>query len=126
MKKIEATIAPYKLDEIRDALVNLGIEGMSVSEAKNLRPRKRAAWYRGSEYVVWFTPRYRIEVVVGDDQVEDCIAVIRARARRDEEDAGTIVVLPMDEAIRIRTGERFAPAWSPAAPLVLVAGDRGR
>jgi nitrogen regulatory protein P-II 1 len=126
MKKIEATIAPHRLEEIRDALVNLGVEGMSVSESKSLRPRKHAAWYRGSEYVVWFTPRYRIEVVVGDDQVEDCIEAIRGCAHGDDEDAGTIVVLPMDEAIRIRTGERFAPAWRPAAPLALVAGGRGR
>lgn len=110
MKKVEATITPYQLDDIRDALLSLGVEGMSVSESKSLRPQTRAAWYRGSEYVVWFAPRYRIELVVRDDQVADCVDAIRDHARSDEADSGTIVVLPVDDAIRIRTGDHLARA----------------
>jgi nitrogen regulatory protein P-II 1 len=112
MKKIEAIVAPSTLDEIRDALVNLGIDGMSVCDTKSLRPRARAAWYRGSQYVVWFAPQYKLEVVVSDDQVPDCVDAIRRSIRTtgDEGEDGTITVLPVDDTIRVRKGDHLARA----------------
>lgn len=107
MKKIEATITPYSLDEIRDALMSLGIDEMSVSEAKSLRPESHPGWSRGSEYVVWFAPRYRLEIIARDDQVRDCIDAIRERIQSGD---GTIVVLPVGEVIRARTDQHLARA----------------
>jgi nitrogen regulatory protein P-II 1 len=108
MKKIEATIAPFKLEEVRDALVGLGLEGMSVCEVRGFDPDARPAWYRGSEYVRWFAPQIRIEVVVPSGQVADCIDVIERSARTDDVNGSHVVVLPVEDAIRIRTGERLA------------------
>jgi nitrogen regulatory protein P-II 1 len=110
MKKVEATISPFTLDTVRDALLALGIEGMNVSEAKSLRPRAQPGWFRGSQYVVWFAPRYKIELVVPDSKVADCVETIRACTRTDDADSGTIVVLPVEDAIRIRTGDHLAHA----------------
>lgn len=110
MKKVEATITPFKLDEIRDALVNLGIDGMSVCDTKSLRPRTQAAWYRGSQYVVWFAPQYKIEIVLSDEQVPGCVDAIRRSLRTDDAETGTIVVLPVEDTIRIRTGDHLARA----------------
>jgi len=107
MKKVEAVIEPFKLDAVRDALVGAGIEGMSVSEVHGLDPQTHSAWYRGSEYVVWFGPRIKIEVVVADVDVNRCIAAIERNARTGDEKSGEIVVVPVDEAITIRTGERM-------------------
>ena len=100
MKKVEATIS----------LLALGIEGMNVSEAKSLRPRAQPGWFRGSQYVVWFAPRYKIELVVPDSKVADCVEAIRACAPTDDADSVTIVVLPVEDAIRIRTGDHLAHA----------------
>jgi nitrogen regulatory protein P-II 1 len=117
MKKIEATIAPYKLEEVRDALVELGLEGMSISEVQGFDPCARPAWYRGSQYVRWFAPQIRIELVVSSGQVAECVAVIERSARTDDGQGGDVVVLPVEDAVRIRTGERLARA---------VRGDRSR
>jgi len=108
MKKVEATIQPFTLDAVRDALVAAGIEGMSMSEVKGLDPHAHSAWYRGSEYVVWFGPRIKIEIVVADIDVNRCIAAIERNARTAAGENGEIVVVPVDEAITIRTGERMA------------------
>ena len=110
MKKVEATIAPFTLDEIRDALVNLGIDGMSVCDTKSLQPRAQAAWYRGSQYVVWFAPQYKLEIVVSDEQVPGCVDAIRRSMRTADGAGGTIVVLPVDDSVRIRTGDHLARA----------------
>jgi len=116
MRKIEARIKPCKLDEgrdalvrVRDALVRVGVEGMTVSEVQEQVPRPRSAWYRGTEYVVSFAPELKIEVVVPDAWVARCIDAIRHAAGSDAE-TGMIVVLPVDEMIRIRTGERLGRA----------------
>ena len=108
MKKIEATFAPYKLEEVRDALVELGLEGMSVSEVQGFDPQARPCWYRGSEYVRWFAPLVRMEVVVPSGQVAACVEVIERSARTEDTNGCRVVVLPVDDAIRIRTGERLA------------------
>ena len=106
MKKIEATIAPFNLETVRDALLGLGVDEMNVSEVKSLDPHAHPGWYRGIEYVVWFAPRYRIELVVRDDQVDECVDVIRRSALTDDAGPGELVVLPVEDAIRVRTGER--------------------
>ena len=108
MKKIEATFAPYKLEEVRDALVELGLEGMSISEVRAFDPQARPCWYRGSEYVRWFAPLVRMEVVVPSGQVAACVEVIERSARTEDTNGCRVVVLPVDDAIRIRTGERLA------------------
>ena len=110
MKKIEATIAPCMLDAVRDALLALRIEGMSVSEAKNLRPSAQPGWYRGSQYVVWFAPRYKVELVVPDTRLGDCVDAIRQSTRGTDADGAIIVVLPVHDAIRIRTGDHLPHA----------------
>jgi nitrogen regulatory protein P-II 1 len=108
MKKIEATIPPYKLEEVRDALVGLGLEGMSVCEVRSFDPEARPCWYRGSEYVRWFAPLVRMEVVVPSGQVAECLDVIQRSAQTDDVNGCHVVVLPVEDAIRIRTGERLA------------------
>lgn len=110
MKRIEAMIAPKTFDELRDTLISLGIQEMSLSDARDLRPQTRAGWSRGTEYVVWFTPRYRLELTVRDDQVRDCIDVIRARMQAGDSEGGTIVVLPVSEAVRVHAGGHLAEA----------------
>jgi nitrogen regulatory protein P-II 1 len=110
MKKIEATIKPFKLDEVRDALVALGVEGMSVAEVQTLDPKAHSAHYRGTEYIVWFTPQYRLDIVVRDELVSPCIEAIRHCARTKDPDCGAIVVLPVDDSVRIRTGDHLRRA----------------
>ena len=109
MKKIEAIIKPFKLDEVREALIGLGIEGMTVSEVKALNPHPRSARYRGSEYVISFAPEIKIEVVIPDDRLARCIDVIQHVGATEDEN-GEIVVLPVEDMIRIRTGEHLAHA----------------
>ena len=109
MKKIEATIKPFRLDEVREALGTLGVEGMNVQEVKGFDPQARANWYRGTEYVVSFAPQIKLEVVVPDDQLARCVAAIR-RCAADEADSGQIIVLSVDDSIQIRTGEHLARA----------------
>jgi nitrogen regulatory protein P-II 1 len=106
MKKIEAIIKPFKLDEVKEALQEVGIQGLSVTEVKGFgRQKGHTELYRGAEYVVDFLPKVKIEVVLTDDMVETAIAAIIAAARTDKIGDGKIFVYPVEQAIRIRTGE---------------------
>ena len=106
MKKIEAIIKPFKLDDVREALTELGITGMTVSEVKGFgRQRGHTEVYRGAEYAVNFLPKVKIEVVLPDDQIERTVEVIIEAARSGKIGDGKIFVLPVEEVIRIRTGE---------------------
>ena len=106
MKKIEAVIKPFKLDEVKEALQELGVQGMTVIEAKGYgRQKGQTELYRGAEYVVDFLPKVRIEVILADDMVDRAVeAVIRA-ARTGKIGDGKIFVTPVEQVIRIRTGE---------------------
>ena len=106
MKKIEAIIKPFKLDEVKEALQDIGVQGLSVIEVKGFgRQKGHTELYRGAEYVVDFLPKVKIEVVLPDDQVESAIEAIVAAARTDKIGDGKIFVSPVEQAIRIRTGE---------------------
>jgi nitrogen regulatory protein P-II 1 len=106
MKKIEAIIKPFKLDEVKEALQEAGIQGLSVIEVKGFgRQKGHTELYRGAEYVVDFLPKVKIDVVVDDDQVEGAIEAIIDAARTDKIGDGKIFVSPVEQAIRIRTGE---------------------
>ena len=106
MKKIEAIIKPFKLDDVREALTELGVTGMTVSEVKGFgRQRGHTEVYRGAEYAVDFLPKVKIEVVLPDDQIERTVEAIIEAARSGKIGDGKIFVLPVEEAIRIRTGE---------------------
>ena len=106
MKKIEAIIKPFKLDDVREALTELGITGMTVSEVKGFgRQRGHNEVYRGAEYAVDFLPKVKIEVVLPDDQIERTVEAIIEAARSGKIGDGKIFVLPVEEVIRIRTGE---------------------
>ena len=106
MKKIEAIIKPFKLEEVKDALADLGIEGMTVSEVKGYgRQKGHKELYRGAEYTIDFTPKLKMEIVVGDDQVERVVSAVRDAANSGKIGDGKIFVLPVDEVVRIRTGE---------------------
>lgn len=106
MKKIEAIIKPFKLDEVKEALQEAGVQGLSVVEVKGFgRQKGHTELYRGAEYVVDFLPKVKIEVVLPDDQVERAIAAIVDAAKTDQIGDGKIFVSPVEQAIRIRTGE---------------------
>ena len=106
MKKIEAIIKPFKLDEVKEALQELGIQGLSVIEVKGFgRQKGHTELYRGAEYVVDFLPKVKIEVALDDDQVEPAIAAIIDAAKTDKIGDGKIFVSTIEQAIRIRTGE---------------------
>ena len=106
MKKIEAIIKPFKLEEVKDALSELGIEGMTVSEVKGFgRQKGHTEIYRGSEYTVDFLPKIKIEVVLGDTLVEDAIKAIINAAKTGKIGDGKVFVGPVEEAVRIRTEE---------------------
>lgn len=106
MKKIEAIIKPFKLDDVREALTELGVTGMTVSEVKGFgRQRGHTEVYRGAEYAVDFLPKVKIEVVLPDDQIERTVDAIIEAARSGKIGDGKIFVLPVEEVIRIRTGE---------------------
>ncbi len=106
MKKIEAIIKPFKLDEVKEALQEAGIQGLSVTEVKGFgRQKGHTELYRGAEYVVDFLPKVKIEVVLTDDMVDVAVAAIIAAARTDKIGDGKIFVSPVEQAIRIRTGE---------------------
>ena len=106
MKKIEAIIKPFKLDEVKEALQELGVQGLSVIEAKGFgRQKGHTELYRGAEYVVDFLPKMKIEVVLDDDQVESAIEAIVGAARTGKIGDGKIFVTSVEQAIRIRTGE---------------------
>jgi nitrogen regulatory protein P-II 1 len=106
MKKIEAIIKPFKLDEVKEALQDAGIQGLSVVEVKGFgRQKGHTELYRGAEYVVDFLPKVKIEVVLADDQVDGAIQAIIAAAKTDKIGDGKIFVSDVSQAIRIRTGE---------------------
>ncbi len=107
MRKIEAIIKPFKLDEVKEALHGVGIQGMTVTEVKGFgRQKGHTELYRGAEYVVDFLPKIKIEIVVGDDMVEKVTDAIQSAANTGRIGDGKIFVLPVGEAVRIRTGER--------------------
>ncbi|PIP98077.1 MAG: transcriptional regulator [Rhodobacterales bacterium CG18_big_fil_WC_8_21_14_2_50_71_9] len=111
MKKIEAVIKPFKLDEVKEALQEIGIQGLSVIEAKGFgRQKGHTELYRGAEYVVDFLPKVKVEVVVTDAQVEQVVDAIVAAARTGKIGDGKIFVSNVEQAIRIRTGEEGADA----------------
>jgi nitrogen regulatory protein P-II 1 len=106
MKKIEAIIKPFKLDEVKEALQEVGLQGITVTEAKGFgRQKGHTELYRGAEYVVDFLPKVKIEIVLGDDMVEKAIDAIRRAAQTGRIGDGKIFVSTIEEAIRIRTGE---------------------
>ncbi len=106
MMKIEAIIKPFKLDEVKDALGEIGVQGMTVTEVKGFgRQKGHTELYRGAEYVVDFLPKLKIEVVVPDELVEKVTLALSDAARTGKIGDGKIFVLPVEEAIRIRTGE---------------------
>jgi nitrogen regulatory protein P-II 1 len=107
VKKIEAIIKPFKLDEVKDALAEVGIQGMTVTEVKGFgRTGGKKEVYRGSAYVVDFVPKVKLEIVVADEIVADVLEAIEKSAKTNRIGDGKIFVLPVDEVIRIRTGER--------------------
>ena len=107
MKKIEAIIKPFKLDEVKDALHEIGLQGLTVIEAKGFgRQKGHTELYRGAEYVVDFLPKVKVEVVCSDDMLDRAVEAIQAAARTGRIGDGKIFVSSIDEAIRIRTGER--------------------
>lgn len=106
MKKIEAIIKPFKLEEVKDALANVGVQGMTVLEVKGFgRQKGHTEIYRGSEYTVDFVPKLKIEIVLPDDLVEPAIEAILTSARTGKIGDGKIFVLPVEQALRIRTKE---------------------
>ena len=106
MKKIEAIIKPFKLDDVREALSDIGVMGMTATEVKGFgRQKGHTELYRGAEYVVDFLPKVKIETVVADDHVDRCVEVITDAARTGKIGDGKIFISPVERAIRIRTGE---------------------
>ena len=111
MKKIEAIIKPFKLDEVKEALSRVGVDGLTVSEVKGFgRQKGHTELYRGAEYVVDFLPKIKLEIVVTADLVEKVVEAIVSAANTGKIGDGKIFVLPLEEAIRIRTGERGSEA----------------
>ncbi len=111
MKKIEAIIKPFKLDEVKEALNGIGINGMSIIEIRGYgRQRGHTETYRGAEYTVDFLPKVKIEVVVEDNLVEQVIEVVARVASSQKIGDGKIFVMPVEEVVRIRTGERGSSA----------------
>jgi nitrogen regulatory protein P-II 1 len=111
MKKIEAIIKPFKLDEVKEALQDVGVQGLSVIEVKGFgRQKGHTELYRGAEYVVDFLPKVKIEVVLDDDQVDSAIEAIVDAAKTDKIGDGKIFVSTVEQAIRIRTGESGSDA----------------
>lgn len=111
MKKVEAIIKPFKLEEVKDSLAAAGVQGITVSEVKGFgRQKGHTELYRGAEYIVDFLPKVKIEVVVTDDDVDKVTEAIQSAAKTDRIGDGKIFVLPMQEVIRIRTGETGSEA----------------
>ena len=106
MKKIEAIIKPFKLDDVKDAVLKLGVSGITITEVKGFgRQKGHTEIYRGAEYVVDFLPKIKLEVIVPTDRVSAVIEAIKEQARTGEIGDGKVFVLPVEKAIRIRTGE---------------------
>ncbi len=111
MKKIEAIIKPFKLEEVKDALGEIGIEGMTVSEVKGFgRQKGHTEIYRGSEYTVDFLPKIKLEVVLSDELMESAVAAIVKAAKTGKIGDGKVFISQVDEAVRIRTEEKGAAA----------------
>ncbi len=111
MKKIEAIIKPFKLDEVKEALNQIGVQGMTVTEVKGFgRQKGHTELYRGAEYVVDFLPKIKLEVAVTDELSDKVVQAICQAANTGRIGDGKIFVLPMEETVRIRTGERGAEA----------------
>ena len=111
MKKIEAIIKPFKLDEVKEALHDIGIQGITVLEAKGFgRQKGHTELYRGAEYVVDFLPKVKIEVVIEDGMLDAVLEAVQAAAKTGRIGDGKIFISSIDEAIRIRTGEKGAEA----------------
>ena len=111
MKKIEAIIKPFKLEEVKESLGEAGIQGLTVSEVKGFgRQKGHTELYRGAEYIVDFLPKVKIEVVLDDDQVDGAVEAIVEAARTEKIGDGKIFVSPIEQALRIRTGETGSDA----------------
>jgi nitrogen regulatory protein P-II 1 len=111
VKKIEAIIKPFKLDEVKEALHGLGVQGLTVTEVKGFgRQKGHTELYRGAEYVVDFLPKIKLEVVVADETADSVVDAIVEAANTGRIGDGKIFILPLGEAIRIRTGERGSEA----------------
>ena len=107
MKKVEAIIKPFKLDEVKEALSGIGVQGLTVSEVKGFgRQKGHTELYRGAEYVVDFLPKVKLEIIVSDESAAQVVETIERAARTGRIGDGKIFVLPMEEVVRIRTGER--------------------
>ena len=111
MKKIEAIIKPFKLDEVKDALNKVGVMGITVSEVKGFgRQKGHTELYRGAEYVVDFLPKIKLEIVASDDMVDQIVQTIETAGKTGKIGDGKIFVVPIEEAVRIRTGQRGGEA----------------
>ncbi len=107
MKKVEAIIKPFKLDEVKESLNEIGIQGITVTEVKGFgRQKGHTELYRGAEYVVDFLPKIKMEIVVKEDMVHKVVETIASAAKTGRIGDGKIFVLPIDEVVRIRTGEK--------------------
>ncbi len=107
MKKVEAIIKPFKLDEVKEALQKIGVQGLTVTEVKGFgRQKGHTELYRGAEYVVDFLPKIKLEIVIAEEMVDKAVEAIVEAANTGRIGDGKIFVLPLGEAIRIRTGER--------------------
>jgi nitrogen regulatory protein PII len=111
MKKIEAIVKPFKVEDVKEALTQVGVEGMTITEVKGFgRQKGHTEIYRGSEYTVDFLPKMKFEVIVDDARVDEVVQAIVKSAKTGKIGDGKVFVLPMEDAIRIRTGERGADA----------------
>jgi nitrogen regulatory protein P-II 1 len=111
MKKVEAIIKPFKLDEVKEGLSTIGVQGLTATEVKGFgRQKGHTELYRGAEYVVDFLPKVKLEIIVKDEQVDDVVETIQRTARTGRIGDGKIFVLPIEEVVRIRTGERGSEA----------------
>jgi nitrogen regulatory protein P-II 1 len=111
MKKVEAIIKPFKLDEVKEALSSIGVQGLTVSEVKGFgRQKGHTELYRGAEYVVDFLPKVKLEIIVADELCPQVVETIERAARTGRIGDGKIFVMSMEEVVRIRTGERGASA----------------
>ena len=107
MKKIECIIRPFKLEEVKEALSNVGVRGMTVSEVRGFgRSRGHTELYRGSEYTIEFVPKLKIEIVVAEENVDKVVEAVQQAASTGKIGDGKIFIIPIDETIRIRTGEK--------------------
>jgi nitrogen regulatory protein PII len=107
MKKIEAIVKPFKMEDVKQALAEVGVEGMTVSEVKGFgRQKGHTEIYRGSEYTVDFLPKVKFEIVITDDRVQKAVEAIVGAAKTGKIGDGKVFIMPMEEAVRIRTDER--------------------